>query len=40
MFQKTPESTLLRYLIGPAMPRRVNKDALAKAAARQKSGQR
>lgn len=40
MFQKTPGSTLLRFLIGPAMPRRVNPSALAKAAAREKSGQR
>lgn len=40
MFQKTPGSTALRYLVGPAMPRRVNKSALAKAAAREKSGQR
>lgn len=40
MFVKTPESTILRYLVGPAMPRRVNKSALAKAAAREKSGRR
>lgn len=40
MFSKTPLSTIERYLVGPAMPRRVNKAALAKAAARERSGNR
>ena len=40
MFPKTPGATLERFLVGPAMPRRVNKAALNKAAAREKSGQR
>jgi hypothetical protein len=40
MFKKTPGGLALRYLIGPAYPRRVNRAALAKAAKREQSGQR
>lgn len=38
MFEKTWLSQLERALVGPALPRRVNKSALAKAAARERSG--
>ena len=38
MFQTTPRSALERALGGPAVPRRVNKSALNKNAARQRSG--
>jgi hypothetical protein len=38
MFEKTWLSQLERALGGPSLPRRVNKSALAKAAAREKSG--
>ena len=40
MFRKTPGALGLRYLLGPAYPRRVNRAALAKAAKRERSGQR
>lgn len=35
MFRTTPESALLRFLVGPAMPRRINLAAAAAAAKRQ-----
>lgn len=38
IFQKTPRSQALRAVVGPSLPRRTNKAALAKAAARERSG--
>jgi len=38
IFQKTPRSQALRSVFGPSLPRRTNKAALNKAAAREKSG--
>jgi hypothetical protein len=40
MFPHTPGGLGLRYLIGPAYPRKVNRAALARAAKRERSGQR
>lgn len=38
IFHKTPKSQALRSVFGPSLPRRTNKAALAKAAARERSG--
>jgi hypothetical protein len=38
IFQKTPKSQAIRALGGPSVPRRTNRAALAKAAARERSG--
>jgi hypothetical protein len=38
MFHTTPLSALERYLVGPAMPRRINPQAAHSAAARERSG--
>lgn len=40
MFRKTPWNTFARFGVGPGLPRHVNRDALASAAAREKSGRR